>query len=152
MLKSLKIKSLFIAMSVLGSLTVFAQEQNVSDTELGQFADAYIEMQVQNQKSQQDMIAVIEDEGLKVERFNEIQQASMDPNQKLDATADEIKKHANATSKLEKMQPELEKKAIASIESVGISLQQFEALSNKIQDDQKLQQRVQAIIVERQGL
>ena len=47
-------------MFVCGSMSLMAQvaqEQDVSDKELGQFADAYTEVQMENQKSQQKMIA-----------------------------------------------------------------------------------------------
>lgn len=151
MLKSLKISSLFLFVFISGSMSLMAQEQNVSDEDLGQFADAFAEVQVQNQKSQEEMIAIIKDEGLEVERFNEIQQAAMDPNKESDATETEKEKHVNATSKLEKMQPEMEKKTIASIESTGISIKDYESLAAKIQQDQTLQQRLQTILVERQG-
>ncbi|PNW29137.1 DUF4168 domain-containing protein [Formosa algae] len=151
MFKSLKISTLFVFLFVMGSTTVLAQEQDVSDKELQQFADAYTEVQMQNQKSQQEMIAVVEGEGLNIARFNEIQKAMMDPNQESDATAAEIEKHGKVTSKFEEMQPEMEKNTIASIESTGISLQDFESLAAKIQQDESLQQRLQAIFVKRQG-
>lgn len=151
MIKSCKIKSLFLLIFVCGSMSVMAQEQDVSDKELGQFADAYREVQMENQKSQQKMIAIIKDEGLEVERFNEIQQAEMDPNQESDATEAEKEKHGNVTEKFEKMQPEIEKNAIASIESAGITLKDYELLGSKIQADKSLQERLQAILVKRQG-
>lgn len=151
MLKSVKIKGLFLFVSILGSLTLSAQEQDVSDTELAQFADAYINVQMQNQEAQQEMVTIIENEGLDVETFSAIQQASMDPEQKADATADEMKKHANATAKIEKLQPQLEKKAIDGIESTGITLERYESLASVIQRDQGLQQRLQTILMERQG-
>ncbi|WP_161624660.1 DUF4168 domain-containing protein [Winogradskyella psychrotolerans] len=132
-------------------MSLMAQEQDISDKELGQFADAYTEVQVQNQKSQEKMIAIIKDEGLEVERFNEIQQAEMDPNQESDATEAEKEKHENVIVKFEELQPEIEKKAIASIESAGITLQDYEKIGAKIQADQSLQQRLQAIIVKRQS-
>lgn len=149
--KLLKIKNLFLFVVVFGSLTLSAQEQqNVSDTELGQFADAYIKLQIQNQESQQEMITMIEDEGMKVERFSAIQKASMDPNQESDATAAEIKKHAEVTAKIEKMQPEMKQKAVAEIESTGITLDRYQSLALLIQEDKDLRDRLQSIIVKSQ--
>ncbi|OEI81090.1 hypothetical protein AST99_05360 [Formosa algae] len=149
MIKSLKTSVLLLFICV--STTLMAQEQSVSDEQLGQFADAYAVVQMQNQKSQQEMIAVVEEEGLDIARFNEIQKAMMDPNQESDATAAELEKHGKVTSKFEQMQPEMEKNTIASIESAGISLEDFESLAAKIQQDESLQQRLQAIFVKRQG-
>ncbi len=151
MYKSVKIKSLLFLVTILGAFSLSAQEQNISDTELGQFADAYIKVQMQNQEAQQNMMTIIEDEGLQLERFSEIQEATMDPNKKTDATADEMKKHAKAIAKMEKMQPELEKKAVTEIESAGISFDRYKSLAKAVQEEKELQQRLQTILVERQG-
>lgn len=150
MFRSLKIKSLFLFMTILGTATVSAQE-DVSDKELGQFADAYVKVQMQNQEAQQQMMTVIEEEGLKVERFSEIQEAEMDPNKTSDASAEEKKMHASAMAKIEEMQPELEKKAVEGIESTGITIERYQSLAAVIQNEKSLQQRLQTIMVERQG-
>lgn len=151
MFKSVKIKSLFLFVTILGSLSLSAQEQNVSDSELGQFADAYIKVQMQNQVAQQEMMTIIENEGLEVERFSAIQEAEVDPAKESDATADEMKKHASAISKMEELQPELEKKAVDEIESAGISIDRYKSLASAIQQEKGLQERLQAILVELQG-
>lgn len=151
MFKSLKIKSLFLFVGILGSASLFAQEAEISDNELGKFADAYINIQMQNQEAQQEMIAIIENEGLKIERFSEIEQSSMDPNKKVDATDAEMKMHANATAKIDKMQPEMEKKAKEGIESKGLTFERFQELAAVIQQDQSLQQRLQNILMENQS-
>lgn len=150
MFRSLKIKSLFLFMTILGTATVSAQE-DVSDKELGQFADAYVKVQMQNQEAQQQMMTVIEEEGLKVERFSEIQEAEMDPNKTSDASAEEKKMHASAMAKIEEMQPALEKKAVEGIESTGITIERYQSLAAVIQNEKSLQQRLQTIMVERQG-
>jgi|SRR5699024_2581993 len=148
MFKSVKLRTLFFSFMLLsGSATLFAQD--ISDTQLAQFADAYINVQMQNQEAQQEMIAIIEKEGLEVERFSQIQEASMNPNQQSDATPDEMKKHASAMAKLDEMQPKLEKKAIEGIEATGISLEQYQSIASAVQQDQELQQKLQTILMER---
>ena len=150
MFKSTRIKSLLFFVTILGSLSISAQEQEISDNDLGQFADAYIKVQMQNQVAQQEMMTIIEDEGLKVERFSEIQEAAIDPSKDVDATSDEMKKHSNAIAKMEKMQPTLEKKAVDVIESSGITLDRYKSLATAIQGEKELQERLQTILVERQ--
>lgn len=150
MLKSLKIKSLFLFMAVLGTFSLSAQEQEISDSELGQFADAYVKVQTQNQVAQQQMMTIIEDEGLKVERFSAIQEAEMDPAKTSDATDEEKKMHASAMAKIEEMQPALEKKAVEDIESTGITMERYQMLASAIQNEKSLQERLQSILVERQ--
>lgn len=151
MLKLLKIKSLLLFVAVLGSVGLFAQENQITDTELNKFADAYMNMQMQNQEAQQEMIAIIQAEGLKLERFSAIEEAAMDPNKESDATPAELKMHANATDKMKKMQPALEKKAIEGIESKGLTFERFQELATVIQQDQSLQQRLQDILMKSQG-
>lgn len=149
MFKSMKIKSLLFFAALMASTFAFAQD--VSDTQLAQFADAYLKMQAEGQAGEQKMIAVIEEEGLNVERFTQIQQAGMNPNQEqaLEITPDELKKHTSALAKLEQMQPELERNIIKEIESTGMSLDQYETLASAIQQDADLQQKLQTILLER---
>ena len=151
MLNFLKTKSLFLFVIILGSVGLFAQDTQVSDTELNNFADAYMNVQMQNQEIQQKQISIIEAEGLNVERFSEIQQTSMDPNQKSNATPAEMKMHENAVAKMEKMQPELEKKAKEGIESKGLTMERFQELAAVIQQDPGLQQKLQTILMEKQA-
>lgn len=148
MFRSVKIRTFFFTLTLLlGTLALSAQD--ISDTQLAQFADAYINVQMQNQEAQQEMIAIIEKEGLDVERFSAIQEASMNPNQESDASADEMKKHEKALKKLDELQPKLEQKAIAGIEASGITMEEYQSIAAAIQQNQDLQQKLQTILIER---
>ncbi len=152
MFKSVKLKSLFFFVAILGSLAYTnAQENKITDAELNKWANAYQKVQMQNQEAQQQMMMMIQDEGMELQRFNEIQQASMNPNQKGDATEAEIKKHKSITDKIEKMRPALEKKATEAIESTGMSIERYQEIAAVIQQDQDLQQRLQQIMMQQQG-
>lgn len=148
-----KIK-LFLFAATLGifSLSAQQQQQDVSDTELAQFADAYIGLQLENQKIEQEMVSIIEKEGLELQRFNQIQETSMNPDKENSASESEMKKHAQAISEIQKLQPELEKRAIQGIEKTGISFEKYQSLATAIQADQKLQQKLQTILMERQKM
>lgn len=152
--KRLKIALIFVA--ILVSVNMFAQAQpsvtpakaeNVSDAELQQFADAYMAMQKENQQAQQVMAKTIEEEGLELDRFNEIHKASMDPNTEIEASEEEIAMHKAAITKLEKLQPEFEAKMKTIIEDSGLSLDRYQALGAAIQADQALQQKLQGIMM-----
>lgn len=151
MIKSVKLKSVFLFVAIMGSFGVFAQESEVSDAELTTFANAYQKLQIQNQVAQQTMVKAIEDEGMGVERFSEIQQAVLDPNKEVDASDAEMELHGKALAKIEEMQPELEKIVEEQITSTGMTRERFEALAMVIQQDRTLQERLQAIIVKSQG-
>jgi|SRR5690625_994441 len=150
MFTSKKLRNLFLGIGLLAGVGLFAQDQEVSDTELTQFANAYVQVQQQNQEAQMAMVKLIENEGLEVERFSMIQQASMDPSQPVDATEEEIQKHDAVIEKIEELQPDFEKRAIESIESTGISFERFQTLAAAIQQDQSLQERLQNILMESQ--
>ncbi len=151
MLKSVKLKNVFLFVAMIGTLGLFAQEKEISDTELTQFASAYQEMQIQNQEIQHKIVKMIEDEGMDVQRFSAIQQASMDPNHEVEATDSEIKMHQNVILKIQKMQPQFEKEASDKIVATGLTMERFEALATVIQKDQALQQRLQTILMKNQG-
>ena len=150
MLKSVKFKSVFLFVTMLGTFGLFAQDNQVSEAELTKFANAYIELQVQNQTAQQKMVQIIEAEGIDVQRFSAIQQASMNPELKVEATDEEIKMHQSAIEKIQKLQPELEKEASQRIIATGLTMERFEALAGLIQKDKSLQQRVEAILMKSQ--
>ena len=121
MIKSKKIAGLLFAFALLGSASVFAQTQqlpqqqqqtvdiDVSDEELSKFADAYQKIRMVNQQAQQEMAKKVEDSGFDIQRFNEIHQASLDPNTEVDATEDELTKHKEIVSEIEGMQGEFQK-------------------------------------------
>ena len=75
-----KITSLF-TLTLFFVTAVFAQpEKDISDKEIQQFASALQEVASINQETQQKMITTVEEEGLAVQRFNEILQSQQNPN------------------------------------------------------------------------
>lgn len=145
---SKKIKSLLIMFVMMGSAVSFAQApkaaDDVSDQDLDKFVQSYKHIQAANQEAQQDMMKMIEDEGLDVQRFQTIQQASTDPSKEVDATKEEMASHKKISSKIQAMQPELEKKMETIIEKDGLTLDRYQAIAMAIQDNQELQQKVQS--------
>src|SRR5690554_6408702 len=150
MFKNVKLKTLLLFVAILGSLSVFSQEEEkVSDVELDKFAVAYINLQAQNQEAQEELMAIIEKEGLPLDRFNAIQKSNME-NTKVEASDSEIKMHAKITVKIQELQPTLEAKAMEGIKSSGLTVEQFEEMVAVIQQDQALQQRLQTMVLQKQ--
>ncbi|MDG3583666.1 DUF4168 domain-containing protein [Galbibacter pacificus] len=158
MLAAKKIKIALLFVTLIGSAGLFAQVQqpaapeqatNVSDAELENFATAYMGMQMENQKAQQKIMKTIEGQGLEVERFQEIQEATADPNKEVDATEEEKTKHKNAIAEIEKMRPEFESKMEAIIKDSGLTVERYQAVGAAIQADKALQQKLQGIMVKK---
>ncbi|MFN2262045.1 MAG: DUF4168 domain-containing protein [Psychroflexus sp.] len=131
--------------------TVAQTESKVSDADLEKFADAYMALQQDNQQVQQKMVTAIEGEGLSAERFNEIHQASMDPNSESDASAEEKKQHEAALAQVEKIQEGNQKKMEKKIKEKGLTMEKYEAIGAKLQQDPEMQQKLQAMMMKKQG-
>ena len=146
-----KLLNVFILVFVMGSATVVAQntkmpqQQNieVSDSELSEFAKVFQQMRVINQEAQQQMIQVVQDSDLKLERFNEIHQANLDPNKEAKTTDAESKKYEVAVTKLETIQPKFQERMKNLIDNSSLSVERYQQLAMALQSDASLQQRLQ---------
>jgi hypothetical protein len=134
---------LFILISGIGAYAQTEQKEEVSDQEIKQFASAFQQIQAVDQMAQQDMIKAVEDEGLDVERYNEIQQTAQDPNQEIDVNGDELKKYEIATKEIEKIQMEAQQQMQEKIVEEGLTIDRYQEIAAVIQNDPELQQKLQ---------
>jgi len=125
-------------------------QTEITTAELNKFADAFQEVQVENQAAQQKMMGIIKNEGLDVQRFTEIQKAQMNPEAEVEATDEELKMHAAVVTELKKMQPELESKMQAIITEHDLTLDRYKAVAMALQQDKSLQQKFQEIMIKKQ--
>lgn len=119
-------------------------QTSVSDAELTKFAGAYQEIQVENQKIQQEMVTVIQGEGLEVQRFNEIHQANMTPESEVEVSNEEETKYEKVIEKMEAKQTAFNEKIEAVIEDQGLTLNRYQEIGMALQSDQALQQKLQS--------
>ncbi|HSP11132.1 MAG TPA: DUF4168 domain-containing protein, partial [Salegentibacter sp.] len=101
---------------------------------------------VVNQQAQQEMIKTVEDSGFDVQRFNEIHQASLDPNQEVEVSSEEKAKHKEVVTEIEGMQGKFQKDMEEVIEKEGLSIERYEQLAMALQTDTELQQRLQKLM------
>ena len=151
MLKSVKL-NLFLFLATLGTISMSAQTEakKVTDQELNKFANAYQAVQVENQKAQQEMVAMIEESGLDVEKFQKIQKAQMDPNTEVEATEKELTAHKQVMAEIQAMQPKLQSEMEGLIKKQGLTMQRYQEVPAAIQTNQELQQQLQAIMMKKQ--
>ncbi|MEO2058663.1 MULTISPECIES: DUF4168 domain-containing protein [Mesonia] len=151
MLKSVKL-NLFLFLATLGTISMSAQTEakKVTDQELNKFANAYQAVQVENQKAQQEMVAMIEESGLDVEKFQKIQKAQMDPNTEVEATEKELTAHKQVMAEIQAMQPKLQSEMEGLIKKQGLTMQRYQEVAAAIQTNQELQQQLQAIMMKKQ--
>lgn len=118
------------------------QQTEVTDQELSEFAQAFQMMRMLNQEIQQELSAVVEEEGMQIQRFNEIHQANVDPATPVDATDDEMKQYETITSEIEKRQVGFEKQMEEIVSEQEISFERYQEIALQLQNDPELQQRL----------
>ena len=142
---------IFSLIMSLGSWNAFAQEPivpEVSEDDLNLFASAFTEVQNINNAIQQEMVSVVEGEGIEVDRFNEIQQAQQDPNQKVEATEEEKAQFVKATQKIQELQVQAQEKMRTKIEEEGLTIDDYQKIITAIQNSPELQEKLQKILEE----
>ncbi len=147
-----KITSLFIFFFT-GVAVAFAQmpqqtvqpadPASVTDTEMEQFAGVFVELQTMNQQIQQEMMTAVQEEGIEVQRFNEIMNAQQDPNKEVDATQEELELFAAAGQAIQKIQRSAQQDMQKVITDSEISLNRYQSIMAAMQNDAGLQQRLQ---------
>ncbi len=136
----------FTQVTKASSTRQISQSKEITDAELKKFAQAYQGIQLANQEAQKEMIAAVEEQDLDVGTFNKIHQAKLD-NQDIYASKEDIQKHKRAVEKIEKMQPEIQANIEDVINSEGLTVDRYQEIAQAIQNDQKLQQRFQKVIM-----
>ncbi|NCO64969.1 MAG: hypothetical protein COZ75_04625 [Flavobacteriaceae bacterium CG_4_8_14_3_um_filter_34_10] len=141
------VKSIFV-LFLFATLSSYAQEK-VSDTELNQFVASIKAVQEINQSAQKDMIALVEQSGFELVRFNELFEYSQNPSlPATNATEEETKKFDGVIARMEVMQPVFQKQMEDAVTKLGITIDRFEEIGNILEGDIELQERFQALMIE----
>ncbi len=156
MIRTNKLAGMLMFFMMLGSAATFAQSQQlpqqqqqqieVTDAELTKFVEALKGVQMVTQQAQQKMMLMVQEEGVEIQRFNEIHQASLNPEVELETTPEEKAAHGKIIAKLEGMQAEVQQQLEKFIVEQGISLERYEQIARKLQSDTQLQQRIQQML------
>lgn len=119
------------------------QEQiEVGDEELAHFAKAFQGVRMINQQAQQEMATLVQDEGMDIQRFNEIHKATIDPSVEVDATEEEKEQHQKIAGEIEKMQIAFQGNLEEVIENEGMTVERYQQIATKLQTDPELQERL----------
>lgn len=118
------------------------QQTEVTDEELSEFAQAFQMMRMLNQEIQQELSGVVEDEGMEIQRFNEIHQATVDPATPVDATDEEQKQYKTITSEIEKRQVEFQQQMEEIVTEQDITFERYQEIAIQLQNHPELQQRL----------
>ena len=94
------------------------------------------------------MIQAVEEEGIEVQRFNEIMNARQDPNQEVDASEDELKKFASANREIEDIQNRAQREMMEKIAESGLTVDRYQKIMVAVRNDPALQQKLQSSMQE----
>lgn len=153
--RSKKIVLTAVTIAFIGGSNLFAQaipqqqfqqqsQTDVTDAEISKFANAYQEIQMENQKVQQEMVNLIQGEGFEVQRFNEIHESEMSPEINVQISSEEKAKYGKALEKIEEKQTEFQEKVETVIQDKGLSLDRYQEVAMALQNDEALQQKLRS--------
>lgn len=127
-----------------------AADIEVSDEELEKFTEVSMVAQEIQRSSQQEMLAIVEEEGLDVQTYNVIAEARFNDqsDDEIDVSAEDLEKFDTASEKVEEIQQQVEGEMAESIEAEGMTMNRFMEINIALQQDQELQQRVQQMMMQ----
>ncbi|MEX2641369.1 MAG: DUF4168 domain-containing protein [Balneolales bacterium] len=120
----------------------------VSDDELQSFVNIAVEARQIQSESQMEMLAVVEDEGIEVETYNQIAQGLQtgQSQDEIDVTPEDMDKFNRASESIGEIEQEMEQTMASAAEEEGINMERFQEINMAIQQDPELQQRTQQLM------
>jgi len=122
-----------------------AAATDVTDDELDQFVNASTSAQQIQMDSQQEMITIVENEGLAVETYNQIAEGRQmgQTDDELNVSTEDLERYDRASESIAEVERDIEADLTTAIEDEGMDMQRFQEINMAIQQDPELQQRVQ---------
>lgn len=122
-----------------------AAEVDLSDEEMEQFVEAIVKAQELQMESQEEMMDIVEGEGISVEMYNQITQAQQmgQSEEDIDASAEDMQNYNNALEKIMEVEERLEPQMVEAIEETGMDMERYQEINMAVQQDPELQQRIQ---------
>lgn len=121
-------------------------EVEVSDVELKTFAEVFGKAQNIQKQARLKMVKVVKDEGLKVQRYNEIMKNKKSgAKRNVDVSKAEKKKVQKATQRIQKIQSGMQDEIVKTIQKGGMKPRRFQTILTAVRSDPALQKRLQQI-------
>lgn len=132
------------------------QEQQInedfSEGELKQFIEANKVVADIQMTTQEKMATAIEEEGLDINKFNEILTSHQNPNAETQATEEEMNQFDAAVGKVMQIQQDMQMEVQEAIENQGMSIQKYDEILIAYQQSPKVQQNVNRLLEKDAGL
>lgn len=113
-----------------------------SDDELRSFVKANEKVMAIQMEGEQKMIKAIEDEGLSLDRFNEILEQQRDPQRGTETSAEDLKSFNSAAQQILQENAKLERAMESSIQEEGIDVETYKQIMLAYQQNPAIYDRV----------
>jgi hypothetical protein len=129
-------------------------DADVSDEELEAFVEVNMSLQETQMEAQEEMIVILEDEGISIENYNQIAQGLQAGQSEEDLAVDaaEFEKFESASQRIEEIEQRLDDDFENAVAESGMDSGRFMEINMLIQQNPELMQRVQQLIQEEGGM
>ena len=125
-----------------------AQESEISDADMELFATAFQDVQAVNQQIQNKMVGAIQKEGLDIQTFNKIQQASQSEEAETEISEEDMAKYQKSIQAIQVVQQEAQQKMKKAVEDSGLGMDKYQNIMRKVQEDPEIQAKLQEMLAE----
>ena len=123
-----------------------AMREDFSDDELKSFVKANEKVMTIQMEGEQKMIKAIEDEGLTLDRFNQILEQQRDPQRGTETSPEELKSFNNAAQVILEENANIEKQMTTSIQEEGIDIETYKQIMAAYQQSPTIKDRVNKMV------
>ncbi|MFD0976151.1 DUF4168 domain-containing protein [Salinimicrobium gaetbulicola] len=133
---------------ILFSTPLLAQNDlpEISDSELEKFSKVFRDLRALDKEIQKNMIDIVSEEKMEIQRFNELYKQDLDPKQKLNLSEEEEIKYTRIVEEIENMQIDFQKDIEETLRNVGLSVEKYQQIATRVQIDAHLQKRLRKSI------
>ena len=144
--KTKRLSILALLLTLLFSQPLKAQDYDFSDNELKNFAKLLVEVITIQQQTQREMIAIIQENGLTIGRFNQLLiQLQEKGEEGLEATEEEKKGFLVVADAIQGIQEQMMENLTKAVVAKGMTLERYESILLAYQTDSQLQEKVHAL-------
>lgn len=130
-----------------------APDIDLSEEEVETFVDAIIAAQKVQGGAQEELISIIEDEGLDIETYQQIAQASQRGQEPADSVIEDgdMEKFDSANESIQEAQEGIQSDVADAVEEAGMEMERFQEINQAVQQDPELQKQIRQKLQEKMG-
>lgn len=116
--------------------------KDITNDDLKKLSKVLTGLQNLNIESQQRMMKIVQDNGLEVQKFLQIQQSLQNPNAQQTISKEERKKFDASMEQMGKIQVEMQQRMIAILKKENMTQQEYQSIMMTLQTNPELQQKI----------